>query len=92
MADVAPLMTCDAGPKYISCVEKDTAAIKRELTGKFMNVEIGTFVDGMDSFYGDYKNRKIRYVPAMVYVATSMTGKSAEEMQKHVEMLRAATN
>ena len=45
-------------------------------------------VDGLDSFYSDYRNRKILINVAVWLVAKEISGKSKEEMEKMSEDCR----
>jgi len=51
-----------------------------------------TVIDGVNAFYGDYKNRKIPVPWAIYYVLESIHGKSKKLMQTYLERIRQITS
>jgi len=52
--------------------------------------DLKQIIDGMDSFYSDYRNKKILAEDALVWVCHSLIGKTPEDvMQRMLEFLRA---
>jgi hypothetical protein len=45
-------------------------------------------VEGLDIFYSDYRNKKIRINDAVWLIVNSITGKSQEEMDVMIENYR----
>lgn len=51
-------------------------------------ITMGQFVDGVDTFYKDFRNRQIEIGLAMAYVRDAVKGKSAAELEAEVTMWR----
>jgi hypothetical protein len=58
----------------------------------FDNVTNGQIVDGLDVFYGDYRNKKILIGNAFWIVLNSIAGKSPVEIEKMTEGYRKSAN
>lgn len=54
----------------------------------FDGIKMGQFVNGLDSFYGDYRNQQIEFGSALGYVRDGIKGKPQEELQKEIEQMR----
>jgi hypothetical protein len=54
----------------------------------FLDTDPATVIDGVNSFYGDYRNRKIPVPWAIYYVLESIRGKSEKNMQRYLESMR----
>ncbi len=52
-------------------------------------IAMGQFVDGMDAFYNDYRNKQLTVDFAIQYVRDSIKGKSPQELEAEVTMWRA---
>jgi hypothetical protein len=48
------------------------------------SISMGQFVDGMDSFYRDYRNKQLEVGWAIQYVRDAIKGKSAQELEAEV--------
>jgi len=60
-----------------------------EYTKKYLtNVTVGQIVDGLNAFYGDYKNRRIQTSGAVWLVLLGIAGVPAEELNKKIENWR----
>ncbi|HZY73585.1 MAG TPA: hypothetical protein VFE22_10810 [Edaphobacter sp.] len=59
-----------------------------ERMGDFRNIKLGQLTDGMDTFYKDYRNQRIRLDIAMFYVRDTITGCSADVLRKELDSLR----
>lgn len=53
------------------------------------NIIIGQILDGLDSFYGDFKNRKIKISDAIYVVKKQIQGASSEEVEMLCQWLRS---
>lgn len=58
----------------------------------FINVSNSQIVDGLDTFYSDYRNKKIRIKDAIWIVVNSIAGKSPEEIEKLTQDFRKNTD
>jgi hypothetical protein len=54
----------------------------------FDGITVGQFVDGIDAFYKDYKNKQLTVVWAMEYVRDAIKGKPSAELTAKLEMWR----
>lgn len=52
-------------------------------------IAMGQLVDGMDAFYGDYRNKQLAVDWSIQYVRDSIKGKSPQELEAEVTMWRA---
>jgi hypothetical protein len=57
-------------------------------TSDFDGVRMGQFLDGVDSFYRDYRNQKIDISSAMEYVRDEIKGKPQAELDDSLSKLR----
>jgi len=57
-----------------------------------LDTEPGTVICGVNTFYDDYKNRKIPVPWAIYYVLESIRGKSEKLMQSYLEKMRQVTS
>jgi hypothetical protein len=51
-------------------------------------ISMGQFVDGIDAFYGDFRNKQLEVGWAIQYVRDQIKGKSAEELDAEVTAWR----
>lgn len=51
-------------------------------------ISLGQFVDGMDTFYKDYRNKQLEVGWAIEYVRDAIKGKPAQELDAEVAMWR----
>src|SRR6266478_2616219 len=51
-------------------------------------IAMGQFVDGMDTFYKDYRNKQLEVGQAIQYVRDSIKGKPAQELDSEVTVWR----
>jgi hypothetical protein len=51
-------------------------------------IKLGTLTDGLDSFYGDYRNRSIRVAHAVPFVVRAIKGESDESLRPSIEAAR----
>ena len=58
----------------------------------FSNVTNNQIADGLDTFYSDFRNKKIRIANAIWIVVNSIAGKSQEEIEKMAESFRKNAN
>ena len=54
----------------------------------FDGVSMGQFVDGLNSFYEDYRNQRIEFGSAIEYVRDEIKGKPSTELQADLAHLR----
>jgi hypothetical protein len=52
------------------------------------NVPMGQFVDGMNTFYADYRNKQLQASWAIQYTRDSIKGKPAQELDAEVTLWR----
>ena len=57
----------------------------------FSGATYGQYVDGLDEFYKDFRNKRILFRFAIQYVRDQIRGKPQGELEKRVESLRRAT-
>jgi hypothetical protein len=57
----------------------------------FYRITYGQLGDGMDAFYGDFRNKRILFDYAMIYVRDQIRGISAAELDIRIENMRKAT-
>jgi len=51
-------------------------------------IKMGQFVDGMDAFYKDYRNKQLEVGWAIQYARDSIKGKPAQELEAEVNLWR----
>jgi len=71
-----------------SCFAKVRDSFKEYNQEYFSNVTIGQLSDGLDSFYVDYKNRRILVWRAVWIVVNGIAGTPEEELNKLIEAWR----
>ena len=54
----------------------------------FDGVKMGQFLDGVDSFYSDFRNQKIEFGSAIEYVRDEIKGKPPAELEADLAHLR----
>src|SRR5437588_9212736 len=54
----------------------------------FDGITMGQFVDGVDAFYKDYKNKQLAITWALEYVRDEIKGKPSAELTAKLEMWR----
>lgn len=54
-------------------------------------IKMGQFVDGMDAFYKDYRNKQLEVSWAIQYARDSIKGKAAQELEAEVTLWRRCT-
>jgi hypothetical protein len=60
-----------------------------QFSNKYLtNVTNGQVVQGLDEFYSDYRNRRIKVASGVWIVLNEISGKSKDEMQKLIETYR----
>jgi hypothetical protein len=57
----------------------------------FDGITMGQFVDGIDTFYKDFRNKQIEIGWAIQYVRDQVKGKSAQDLEAEVTMWRRCT-
>jgi hypothetical protein len=79
-------------PSTKSCV-KPASDSYQDLVKTYMNnVTVGQIVEGLDTFYSDYRNRSIRIYNAVMVVVMPFGGVSKEVIESYTEHLRASDN
>lgn len=53
-------------------------------------ISYGQFAEGLDAFYGDFRNKRILFDYAVVYVRDQVRGVPAKELEERVERMRKA--
>jgi hypothetical protein len=57
----------------------------------FYRVAFGQLGDGLDTFYGDFRNKRILFDYAALYVRDQIRGVSSKELEIRIENMRKAT-
>jgi len=57
---------------------------------EFGNITFGELREGLDTFYGDFRNKAVQINDALWYVRDQLEGKSSAELAKELEGIRAA--
>jgi hypothetical protein len=57
---------------------------------KIMDIKVGQLSQGLDKFYSDYRNQRIKIQQAVYVVAREIRGAPSEEITAITEMLRAS--
>lgn len=60
-------------------------------TYDYDGITMGQFVDGVDAFYKDFRNRQIEVDSAIEYVRDQVKGKPPQELDSKLNMLRRCT-
>jgi len=79
---------CGDMKESYKCYAAGSETMERNFMGQFRGVALDQLTDGLDVFYSDYRNRQIDIVFATSYVAQSIKGKSAADLEKQIETLR----
>ena len=58
----------------------------------FSDITSGQLADGLDNFYSDYRNRRIKVADAIWLVTNSIVGTPHEELDKMIESWRRNSN
>jgi hypothetical protein len=58
----------------------------------FYGVTVGQLVEGVDSLYSDFKNKRIKIIEALGVVKEQINGESPEETEKLIQQLRSYNN
>jgi hypothetical protein len=62
-----------------------------DTTFDYDSIPMGQFVDGMDTFYKDYRNKQLEVGGAIEYVRDEIKGKPARELEAKVTLWRGCT-
>lgn len=88
---VMPSATCTAmGVSPKMCNDVGWKAYN-DAFGNYIRPTSGQFLEGVNLFYQDYRNRQIAVIGAMHYVSRAIAGASAADLEKLVEAQRQAT-
>jgi hypothetical protein len=60
-------------------------------TFDYDSIPMGQFVDGMDTFYKDYRNKQLEVGWAIQYARDEIKGKPAPELEAQVSLWRRCT-
>lgn len=74
--------------KTANCVAKVMDSYNEHFSKYFKNVTTDQLVDGLDSFYADYRNRRIMVTGAVWLVVNGIAGTPQEELDKMIENFR----
>lgn len=69
-------------------VEAHKACIANAQSFDFESITVGQFLDGMNTFYGDFRNLQVPLTMAMGLVRDEIRGRSKEEVQKELDSWR----
>ena len=81
-------MLKDSGNKEAPCISDMNKSYGDYGTKYFTNVTNYQLVDGLDSFYKDYRNRSIKVHDAVWLVVNSIAGTPQKELDKMIENWR----
>jgi hypothetical protein len=86
-------MTKESDKKVMTPCMSDVNKSYSDYSDKyFSNVTNDQLVDGLDNFYKDYRNRKIKVPDAVWLVVNSISGKPQNEMDKMIENWRQSAS
>lgn len=91
---VFPVLICQLESKeheaVMSCARRHTDFLSSKPLGRLgtSGMSVGQVMDGVGSFYDDYRNRRIDVNAAVNAVAMSISGTPASEVSDFVERLR----
>jgi|HubBroStandDraft_5_1064220.scaffolds.fasta_scaffold306140_1 hypothetical protein len=54
----------------------------------FSEISYGQYIEGLDVFYSDYRNKRINFNVAILYVRDQVRGASQDELEKRLEGMR----
>lgn len=77
--------------KYPNVPAKDLferLCIKNNEMYDYDGITTGQFVDGIDAFYKDFRNRQVETASAIEYVRDQVRGKPAEELESKLSLWR----
>lgn len=57
----------------------------------FYRIAYGQLVEGMDTFYGDFRNKRILFNYGVLYVRDEIRGVSKKELDDRIQGMRQAT-
>jgi hypothetical protein len=89
---VAPAVACLDSPdrdRFAQCYASQQRKFQEEYKD-FVGIGAQQFVDGLDAFFSDYKNRQIQVVSALRHVAMSIRGVPQAQLNDYAEQLRRA--
>jgi hypothetical protein len=69
--------------------ERDTCTKHSDESFDFTGITVGQFVDGMDAFYKDFRNRQLTMESAMVIVRDQIRGTSSDKIEARLVIWRA---
>lgn len=84
---IAPFYTCLAIKESKDCLARSNEVVGQSMID-FAGLTFGQLRDGVDSFYADYRNRKIELPGAMNYVVKAIRGTPTAELEQMVERMR----
>jgi hypothetical protein len=88
-AEIFPAVVCGADPKASKeCYALGYGAVDKYFLAQHRRVTYGQYVEGLDTFYSDYRNRQILVRYAMNYIGKAISGTPKAELEKMLEFLR----
>jgi hypothetical protein len=57
----------------------------------FTEITYGQFMQGLDTFYGDYRNKRINVNISLLYIRDEIRGSPKSELETRIEGMRQAT-
>jgi hypothetical protein len=70
------------------CIAQAIESFREQRQKYFGNVTVGQLSDGLDSFYADYRNRRIVVFAAVWLVVNGIVGTPEEKLNKMIESSR----
>lgn len=84
----APVLFCNTAKSVQDCYAEASEKVDRVIMGSLRGTSIDQLSDGIDTFYADYRNRRIQIQYAVGHVSRSIKGASAAALEKEAEALR----
>jgi len=84
----APFAMCSDAKDPQDCYVAASRKMEPYLLGNMRGIPLAQISDGLDAFYADYKNRRIEIQYATSYVARSIRGASADDLERQILLLR----
>lgn len=75
--------------KSLSSKDRELLASGKDVWN-YGNIEYSQLIEGMDSFYGDYRNKAIKWDRALSYVRDTIRGEPQEYLDRELEFERKA--
>lgn len=82
------IYTIDATPRAVKCAGPASQSFNDHADKLLGNATVGQIKDGLNDFYGDFRNRRIKTYRATWVVINGIAGMSRAETEKAIEIER----